>query len=92
MSTNKKRITVSLSPSQAQFVEKAADILGKPQSGVVVDMLDEMIPMLMPVIEELEKAKRGDISKTRFIANVMKVANKATHDAQNDLLDQFNDT
>jgi hypothetical protein len=48
--------------------------------------------MLMPVIEELEKAKRGDISKTRFIANVMKVANKATHDAQNDLLDQFNDT
>ncbi len=92
MATNKKRITVSLTPSQADFVERAADVLGKAQSGVVIDMLDEMIPVLAPVIDDLERAKRGDISKTKFMANVMRAANKATHEAQNDLLDSFEDS
>ena len=89
MATNKKRITVSLTESQADFVEKAAEILGKAQSGVIVDMLDEMIPVLMPVIDDLARAKRGEISKTKFMANVMKVANTNVSSAQNDLLDQF---
>lgn len=91
MATNKKRITVSLSAQQALFVERASDVLGKAQSGVIVDMLDEMIPVLMPIIDDLEKAKKGDISKTKFMANVMRVANRATNEAQNDLLDQLGD-
>lgn len=91
MTTKKKRITISLSHSSAAFVERASRVLGKPQSAVVTDILDESVESLIPILGELERAKKGDISKSKLVSQVIKHATKATARGQIDLIDSFDD-
>lgn len=91
MPTKNKRITVTLTKSNAEFLLRACSVMGKSQSSVVSDILTESADALSPVLDELERAKKGDISKSKLMANMLRITTKTTSDAQIDLLDRFID-
>lgn len=61
--TNSKRISISLNPDLHKVISDLGDLQNKPMSRVVVEMLEEMLPMLQVIRNGLEEVKKGNDPK-----------------------------
>jgi hypothetical protein len=61
--TRSKRIALSLKPEIYAVISDLADLQQKPKSQVIVDMLDEIKPMLEVIRDGLQEVKSGNDPK-----------------------------
>ena len=58
--TNSKRISISLNPDLYAVISDLADLQNKPMSRVVVDLLEEMHPVLSQLRDGIREVKESN--------------------------------
>ena len=58
--TNSKRISISLNPELYAVVSQLADLQNKPMSRVVVELLEEMHPVLSQLRDGIREVKESN--------------------------------
>lgn len=58
--TNSKRISISLNPELYSVISDIADLQNKPMSRLVVELLQEMQPVLANVRDALSEVKKSN--------------------------------
>jgi len=91
MATKKKRITISLDNEQSELIEKASEILNKPQSAIVSDIIKESALQLKTTIEALEQYKSGQIGRYKLVASILETGLKNIGESQADLIESLGD-
>ena len=58
--TNSKRISISLNPELHSVISDLADLQNKPMSRIVVELLEELQPVLTNVRDGLHEVKKSN--------------------------------
>ena len=58
--TNSKRISISLNPELYAVVSQLADLQNKPMSRVVVELMEEMHPILASMASAMAEVKKSN--------------------------------
>ena len=58
--TNSKRISISLNPELYAVVSQLADLQSKPMSRVVVELMEEMHPILASMASAMAEVKKSN--------------------------------
>lgn len=58
--TNSKRISISLNPELYAVVSQLADLQNKPMSRVVVELMEEMHPVLSQLRDAIKEVKESN--------------------------------
>lgn len=88
MPSQKPRINLTVDHELNELLQDLAVLMKKPKSTIIVDLLDEVTPMLKELKQALELAEqKKDIKPT--LARMTAAANIKTAEMNNDMLNQF---
>jgi hypothetical protein len=77
--TNSKRISISLNPELYAVVSQLADLQNKPMSRVVVELMEEMHPILASMASAMAEVKKSNDPTAvlkQFVQNSIMEANE----------------
>lgn len=66
MPTQKRRIQISLDPALDEVLVRLTDLLKKPTSKIIAELLLESLPALLHIADALEQAKAGKLDIDSF--------------------------